>query len=142
MQTATGSVEMRAALLSVLLIAGCTDFSESVGAAAPTGTVWELETINDRAAEGRLTLTFLASGRVRGQLPCNSYAARQTAPLPWFELQNFESGDTRCEASALETRYLDLLGSMDLAEPAGEALLLTNPEGDTLFFRARPPAAA
>ncbi|MEM9429405.1 MAG: META domain-containing protein [Pseudomonadota bacterium] len=133
---------MRAVLLAILVIAGCTDFSESVGAAAPTGTVWELETINDRAAEGRLTMTFLASGRVRGLLPCNSYTARQTAPLPWFELQDLEIGDTRCEAAALEGRYLDLFGSMDLAESAGDALLLSNPEGDTLFFRAQPPAAA
>ncbi|MEO0914943.1 MAG: hypothetical protein AAFY59_18500, partial [Pseudomonadota bacterium] len=61
----------RAALLAGTLAgaAGCVPYSETVGAAAPLGTVWELEAVSDAPARARMTLVFLANGDVQGQLP-------------------------------------------------------------------------
>ncbi|MEO0387521.1 MAG: META domain-containing protein [Pseudomonadota bacterium] len=122
-----------------LTLAACGEFSESVGAAAPLGTVWQLVRVNDDPAEGRLSLVFVSGGGVRGALPCNTWRAEQTAPLPWFELSEFAATTRACDQAALERRYTALLQSMDLAEVAGDVMLLTAPDGQSLEFRAPTP---
>ncbi len=128
------------AILPIALVA-CTPYSETVGAAVPLGTVWRLETVNDAAASAGMTMLFLASGGVRGSLPCNSYTARQSAPLPWFEIQDISLTRRSCPDIGLEAKYVTLLKSMDHAEIAGEGLLLTNPKEESLFFRKAVPEA-
>ncbi len=126
----------RLAVALVALFAGCTPFSETVGAAAPVGTVWQLESVNDAPVTAPMTLIFLADGGVRGELPCNRYNARQTAPLPWFELTELNVTKRACPELAEETRYVELLTTMDLAEVAGDTMILSNPAEERLLFRS------
>lgn len=127
-------------LLPVLLLA-CTPFSETVGAAAPLGTRWQLETVGDAPAAAPLTLVFLANGGVQGTGPCNTYAARQTAPLPWFELADLTVTERACDALAQERRLLALLARMTFAEASDSGLLLTNGAGESLYFTTAMPSA-
>lgn len=127
----------KAALISAFFVSvsGCVPYSETVGAAAPLGTIWQLETVNDTPARATMTLIFLANGDIRGTLPCNSYNARQSAPLPWFEIQDLTLTRRSCDEIAEENRYVELLNAMDHAEAAGDGLLLSDPDDQSLFFR-------
>ncbi|QHQ37083.1 META domain-containing protein [Algicella marina] len=119
------------------LTAACTPYSETVGAAAPLGTVWELETVNGLPAASRMTLTFLANGKLQGLLPCNSYTGEQSAPLPWFEIEKLAVTLRSCPALPDEQSYLAILKSSDYAEVAGDSLLLSDVDENSLYFVRR-----
>ncbi len=132
---------MRHLFLFGLLLAGCTPYSETVGGAAPVGTVWVLDQFNDQSFAGRATIRFESSGKLVGNAPCNSFSARQTAPLPWFEVEDLSVTKRSCPQIAAETAFLDALQAMDFSEIGGERMLLSNAAGQTLLFRTETAQA-
>lgn len=122
----------------LLLIAGaltaCTPYSETIGGAAPAGTVWVLQSINDVSFEASATMKFAGTGSVAGLGPCNSYSAKQKAPLPWFETADFTATKRNCPSQAEEKRFFDHLVRMDFSEIGAEKLLLTNSNNETMLF--------
>lgn len=130
---------IRKTLLAGLILSACTPYSETVGGAAPVGTVWVLEKINDRAFPARATLQFQSNGQVTGIAPCNSFSARQTAPLPWFEVESISVTRAACDQLSAESEFLRLLEAMDFAEIGGTRMLLSNSAGNTLLFSSERP---
>lgn len=128
--------------LSCTLI-GCTPLPDTVGEAAPTGTVYRLSAFNDAPATFGATIRFFEDGTVSGAGPCNSYRATQKAPLPWVEITDLTSTRRTCPEQRSEDAFFLSLQAMDFAEVAGDSLLLTNDEGQSLFFRsaARAPGS-
>lgn len=131
-----------AALIAASLLA-CSPLPDTVGEAAPTGTLWRLVSINDAPAGFSATLRFQPNGRVTGAGPCNGFTAQQTAPLPWVEIVDFVATRRGCDAQISENAFFLALQQMAFAEAAGDSLLLTNDAGQSLFFRSgtRDPSA-
>lgn len=131
-------------ILALLMLSACTPFSETVGAAAPIGTVWVLQSINDQSTSIDATLAFHGGGAVRGTTPCNSFSAQQSAPLPWFEVDEVVVTKRRCTDAAGEQRFLVALQAMEFSEVAADNLLLydySTPR-QSMFFKAKVAESA
>lgn len=122
-----------AILLPVVLAACGVPVSETVSGRAQGE--WVLESVNDAPARAVLTIRFAEDGTLEGSGPCNRFSARQTAPLPWFELAEISVTERACAVLAEEAALLDLLVRMAFAEIAGDTLLLTGGQGESLLFR-------
>ena len=125
---------LRITALLLLTLFGCTPYSETVGGAAPVGTVWELQSINDQPFTALATLQFRSPDAVSGSGPCNTYSARQTAPLPWFALEEFVTTKRTCPDQAAEAQYFQTLQSMDFSEVSTGKMLLSNAANDVMLF--------
>ena len=121
---------------ALLTLASCTPLPNTVGEAAPSGTVFSLVEVNDAPATYGATLRLLGSGRVLGAGPCNRFNARQSAPLPWVEISDIEASTRSCPQIRQEEAFFLALEAMDFSELAGDSLLLSNDAGQSLFFRA------
>lgn len=128
--------QIRSALGLVVLLAACAPLPDTVGQAAPSGTVWNLVEVNGAPATYGATLRLLGGGRVLGTGPCNRFEGRQTAPLPWAEFDEISVGGRDCPQAREEQAFLIALQSVDFAEVGGDSLLLSGSGGQTLFFRA------
>lgn len=126
------------ALALVLGLAACSPLPDTVGEAAPSQTLFTLVEVNGAPAPYRASLRLLQKGGVRGSAPCGPLTAEQTAPLPWVEFSDIRTFET-CEDGGAQAAYVALLSRMEFAEVAGDALLLTNIDGETLFYRAGAP---
>ncbi|MEM8870210.1 MAG: META domain-containing protein [Pseudomonadota bacterium] len=129
-------MRIRALIVVGFWLTACTQLPDTVGEAAPTGTVWSLVEVNDAPATYGASLRLLSSGRVLGTGPCNSFTATQTAPLPWVEFTDITPTERSCAQLRQEEGFFLALESMDFSEIAGESLLLSNDTGQSLFFRA------
>ncbi|MEM9268426.1 MAG: META domain-containing protein [Pseudomonadota bacterium] len=110
--------------------------SETITAPA-LDQVWHLVSVDSKDATAGLTLRFLPDGSVSGEGPCNRFSARQTAPLPWFELSPILATKRGCATLDDEQALFQRLAEMRFAEIQGEVLLLSGPSGD-MDFRAKP----
>lgn len=120
-----------------LFVTGCgVPVSETVAGPA-AGRDWVLESLADAPARAAFTIGFSDSGALNGAGPCNRFTARQTAPLPWFAMEELSMTGRACPEQAEETRYIEALQRMALAEVAGTTLILSNDDGETMVFRAR-----
>ena len=120
-----------------LALAACSTLPDTVGEAAPDGVDFALTEFNGKAVDYAATIRFLNSGEVRGQGPCNRYSARQTAPLPWFEVEDIAATRRACEDLDDETAFFEGLIRMDFSEVSGSTLILTNAGGEQMVFVAR-----
>ncbi|MEM8789917.1 MAG: META domain-containing protein [Pseudomonadota bacterium] len=125
-----------ALLLAMGLAAGCSALPDTVGQAAPSDTLWTLKDLNGAPAGFSASLRFGSGGSVSGTAPCNSFSARQTAPLPWFEIADLTATQRGCPLARDEAAFFQALRAMDFAEVADNSLLLSNDQGQTLFFQA------
>ncbi|WP_281823375.1 META domain-containing protein [Jannaschia rubra] len=130
---------MKRALLLLSLLAACRG-DETISGYADPATVWRLTELDGAPFDARATLTFPAQGKVAGQAPCNTFTATQGVPLPWIEIRDIASTRMACPDLAQETRFLDALRAMTLAEVAGDVLILGTDEGHEMVFRAEPRA--
>lgn len=129
---------MKQFLPALLLLAACQG-DETLTGYGGAGT-WHLQAINDQPFTAAATLTLATDGTARGQAPCNSYSARQTAPYPWFALSPIASTKRACAALPQEHIYFETLRSMSLAEVAGPTLILSNDQGQLMQFTNQPAA--
>jgi heat shock protein HslJ len=97
---------------------------------------WVLNTIDGAAFTARATISFPAEGSVTGQAPCNSFAAEQTAPYPWFSLSAARATRMACAELDQEQAFFTALSSMTLVEISGDVLILSNDVGGEMVFNA------
>ncbi len=126
---------LRFALILPLLLAACPK-DETISGYADPEKVFTLDLIDDRPFPARATISFPAEGVVRGEAPCNGWAAEQTAPYPWFELSPIRSTRRACDQLVQETEFFAALSEMTLAEVLGDVLILSNDAGREMVFRA------
>ena len=124
-------------LAAAFLLSSCTQLPDTVGEAAPDGTLWQLAEVDDTAVAYSATLQLYSSGLVRGAGPCNRFEGRQDAPLPWVAFSALAATKRACPELEAESAYLALLGEMDFAEVQADNMLLTNAAGRSMFFKAR-----
>ncbi|WP_157966298.1 META domain-containing protein [Oceanibium sediminis] len=130
------------ALAAVSILAACAPLPDTVGEAAPAGTVYRLAAFNDAPVTFGATVRLLNDGKVSGAGPCNTYTAVQKAPLPWLEITDLASTRRTCDQQRSEDAFFIALQAMDFAEIGGDSLLMTNNAGQSLFFTstARDPS--
>lgn len=121
--------------LPILLTACLKD--EGVSGYADRGAVYRLTELNGAPFPARATIGFPGPGEVRGAAPCNSFRARQTAPLPWFRLEDLAATERGCADLPAEAAFFEALRSMTLAEVSGDVLLLSNDAGGEMVFSAQ-----
>lgn len=123
-------------LFIVLLLSGCLK-DETISGYAPERAIFALQSIDDTAFEATATISFPAQGRITGQAPCNSYAAVQAVPYPWFNAQAILSSKRVCPDLAEEQTYFAALSEMSLSEVSGRTLILSNDAGRKMVFTAQ-----
>ena len=97
---------------------------------------WQLQEIAGERFAARATLSFPEEGKLSGDAPCNSYTGRQTAPYPWFQATDIAVTRRACPDLPAETRFLQELGAMTLAEVVGDTLILSDDDGREMVFHA------
>lgn len=117
----------------LLALAACLR-DESISGQTTAGEIWQLVTVNGSKAASGYTLQFPERGKLSGNGPCNSFQARQTAPLPWFEVRDLRTSGRSCDQFANETAYFEALSRMTLIERKGSLLLLSS-DSESLEFR-------
>ena len=128
---------MRFAVI-LLLLSACTG-DETISGYAGVGSSWTLTEIDGGSPGAPLRIQFADKGQIKGAGPCNSFAARQTAPYPWIEITEVVTTERACDQLAQETRFLAVLSRMSLAEVSGDILVLTGENGQEMVFaRAQP----
>lgn len=126
------------ALLAIVALSGLTECGadETVSGYGAADIKWQLVELDGTSFEARATLQFPEEGKIAGDAPCNRYFGAQTAPYPWFKAEKIGATRTACLDLDQETQFLEALGSMTLAEVAGDLLLLSNDVGREMLFRA------
>ncbi|MEY8096764.1 META domain-containing protein [Falsihalocynthiibacter sp. S25ZX9] len=108
---------------------------ETISGYSATGVTWVLESLNGVAFTASANLTFPGEGEIAGKAPCNAYFGAQTAPYPWFALEDFGSTKMACADMDQESAYFTALAAMTIAEVAGSTLILTNDDGGEMVFK-------
>lgn len=124
----------RAALLLPLFLGYCTD--ETLTGHGAAGQVFVLQEINGAGFPARATITFPSEGQITGTGPCNSFAATQNVPYPWFKAGPIAATKRACPDLDAEARYFEALAKMTLSEVSGPNLILSSSSGETMVFRA------
>ena len=122
-------------LLSFLPVLGC-EGDESLSGYAQTDNAFVLVELNDVVFEGRATLVLASGGDVRGEAPCNTWSAIQSAPYPWFELGPIAATRRACADLSMEQAFFAALGDMTISEVSGDILILSNTDGGRMVFQA------
>lgn len=124
------------------MLAACAPQPErTVGAATDAWTEWRLAEVDGAPPGYDAGLRLTDDGRVIGTGPCGGFTARQRAPLPWVEIRGPSGVPPGCPpgAAADHAAFLDALRAMTLGEVAGDNLILSAPDGRSLYFRAAQP---
>lgn len=122
-------------MIATAFLAGCVG-DETLTAFAQDDTVFHLAQIDGAPFAARATIDISVPGEVSGQGPCNSYAADQTAPYPWFDLGPIRSTRRACDSLQAEQQFLTTLRAMTIAELLGDTLILSNTDGAEMVFRS------
>lgn len=122
--------------LAAVMLGGCFQ-DETLAAYGAEGKTWHLHSIDGADFAPRATIIFGEKGGVSGQGPCNSWFGTQTAPYPWFALENIGASKKACPALPQESTYFAALRDMSLAEVSGDILILSNDAGRRMEFEAR-----
>ncbi|CUH79019.1 hypothetical protein TRM7557_02160 [Tritonibacter multivorans] len=135
-----------AAYLALVLIAtltqGCLR-TETVAAYGAAAGIWDLEQIlgpNQTANENtvlpaRLNLQFSGPTQVQANTRCLSLTARNTAPYPWFRLEQTRmSRPSGCVASRDDASTMALLQSRTEVEVSGPFLILRAQDRTEMVF--------
>lgn len=112
---------------------------ETVSGYGAGNVVWKLLDLDGAPFDARATLEFPEEGKLAGDAPCNRYFGTQSAPYPWFKLEQVGATRMACPDLDKETVFLDALQAMTLAEVAGDTLLLSNDDGREMLFQTVTP---
>lgn len=121
----------------MLVALGACRSDETVRAYGGADRVWLLKELNGARFSAPATLTFPKAGEISGIGPCNRYFGAMTAPYPWFDASPVGSTRMACPNMRAETAFLAALEAATLSEVAGDVLILSNPEGLEMVFKAR-----
>ena len=128
---------MRAAITTALIclaLTACRD--ETVAGYGALDAEWRLSELDGKDFPATATLRFGEKGEITGNAPCNRYFGQQTAPYPWFSVENIGATRRACPELDQETAYLSALAEMTLSEIAGDTLILSNDAGREMIFKA------
>lgn len=125
----------RASLLLLIGLSFCQG-DETVSGYSANDVTWELEDLHGDNFQGDATIVFPEEGKVTGKAPCNNYFATQTAPYPWFTLEDIGVTRMMCDDMDLEATFFTALNEMTIVEVVGDTLILTNDKGGEMVFRA------
>ena len=125
------------ALLIPWALTAC-KLDETVSGYTDTGATWVLVELDGKPFIGRATITFPEKGRVAGEAACNGYSGNQTAPLPWFKIEDMQVTIMACNDPTGARAFLTALEEMSLAETLGSTLLLSNDDGREMVFKSTP----
>ncbi|GLQ35039.1 hypothetical protein GCM10007939_13220 [Amylibacter marinus] len=123
-------------VLCALPLSACAA-DETISGYVDADAIWVLRQMDQQPVHAQITLQFPAKGQARGQAPCNSYHAQQTAPLPWFQLGPIAATKRACPDLPLETRYFSALSRATMAESTGNTLILSDDDGLELIYQRR-----
>lgn len=126
----------RLSVLALLSLVACSD--ETISGYADPDAVYRLTEIDGAVYTGTATIIFPEEGSVRGEAPCNSWFASQSAPYPWINLGPIGATRRACPDLEAERTYFDAVSAMTLAEVQGPVLILSNDAGREMVFRATP----
>ncbi|MDX1785841.1 MAG: META domain-containing protein [Roseovarius sp.] len=98
---------------------------------------WHLDRIGDTPVSAEFVLHLDTGGGVRVDGPCTRFDARQTAPYPWFRLDDPVQTPRGCSPDATEARTLAILNTATLVEVAGDALILSGESEPEIGFVRR-----
>ncbi len=126
-------------LLTAALVLGtltaCQD-DETARAYGAADRIWTLSEINGAPFPATATLTFPVTGEIAGHAPCNSYSAPMTTPYPWFEVKQIASTRMACPDLDAESDFFTALTAVSISEVSGDTLILSNPDGLSMIFKA------
>lgn len=123
-------------LLAVILPLAACDGDETLRNYGAADVVWTLTELNGAPFTANSALSFLPGNRVTGTGPCNTFMASMSVPYPWFDLESLASTRRVCPHLADETEYFDALSHASQVEILGNVMVLSNPEGLSLVFKA------
>ena len=123
-----------AALVLALAATACAD--ETISGYADPSATYVVTEIDGAPFAPRATIAFPEQGTARGEGPCNSWSASQTAPYPWIELGPILATKRACADLPDEARFFDALGGMRIAEVSGPVLILIGENGRQMVFAA------
>lgn len=126
---------LRSAFILLLGLPFCQP-DETISGFSSPDVDWKLESLNGKTFDATATLSFPEEGKVTGKAPCNSYFATQTAPYPWFQVENIGATRMTCADLELESEFLTALETMTISEVSGNILILTNEDSGEMVFRA------
>ncbi len=123
--------------LPILLTACLKD--ETVSGYVDRGAVFRLVAVDASPFGAKATISFPDADVIRGEGPCNTYAAEQSAPYPSFSISPIRATRRACADLAQETRYFRILESMTLIEVLGTVIILRDDAGGEMVFQADRP---
>jgi heat shock protein HslJ len=121
-----------------ILLAACLK-DETVSGYVDQTAVFHLVEFDAIPYQGAATISFPETGQVRGQGPCNTYAAQQSAPYPWFSIGPLRATRRACDDLVQETRFFRALESMTVIEVSGTVVILRNDAGRKMVFQSDAP---
>ena len=98
--------------------------------------VWTLKLLNGAPFPARATLTFPKQGEIAGDGPCNRYFGAMSAAYPAFNAGPIGSTRMACPEMSAETAFLAALEVATLSQAEDETLVLSNPDGLEMVFKA------
>jgi heat shock protein HslJ len=98
--------------------------------------VWTLKLLDGTTFPTKATLTFLKTGEIAGEGPCNRYFGAMKAQYPWFDAGPIGSTRMACPDMAPEAAFLTALEAATFSEALGDTLILSNTDGLEMVFRA------
>lgn len=110
---------------------------ETVTSYGAAEAVWQLAELDGQPFKAQATLILPDEGKLLGEAPCNAYSGAQTAPYPWFTVENIVATRRACADLESETAYFEALEQMTLSEVSGETLILSNDAGREMVFTAQ-----
>ncbi len=128
-------MKMVVAAFTLATLAACQD-DETARAYGAADHVWTLTEINGTRFPAKATLIFPETGKIAGKAPCNSYTAPMSAPYPWFDAQQIASTKMACPDLQSEGEFFAALSKASISEVSGDTLILSNPDGLSMVFKA------
>lgn len=117
-------------------LVACAPFGAAMAGADAAGTPWVLVEQNDAPFAQRATLIFGADGQISGQAPCNRFFFTNSASLPRFETGPIAATRMACRELESEGAFFQALQEMQTGEIQGDVLILRNPTGGEMVFKA------
>lgn len=121
-------------MVAFLLLTACAD--ETISGYADPSATYRLVELNGAPFTANATISFPEPGQARGQGPCNTWFAAQSAPYPWIDLGSIAATKRACPDLKAEQAFFAALSQASLAEVSGTFLILTQRDGREMVFQA------
>lgn len=125
-----------ASLALLMAVLSACQGDETVRDYGGIGKIWTLQELSGKKFTASAMLAFTQAGKIAGDAPCNSYSATMSAPYPWFEAGPIAATKRACPNLREETAFFHALSKVTLSEVLADTLVLSNPDGLEMVFKA------